>query len=88
MAWLKCRVRFRGRLRFCCRGPVWGRVRVMSQEAPGTERTAGQFSPQRAELMAEGSVPVSISLWLPRPHNSLGPWSGRPQESLGQLLPA
>ena len=26
-------------------------------------------------------VPVRISLWLPRPHMSMGPWSARPQDS-------
>ena len=35
----------------------------------------------RAQLRAQGRVPVRISLWLPRPHKSMGPWSGRPQES-------
>ena len=28
-----------------------------------------------------------ISLWLPRPHTSMGTWLGRPQESSRQLQP-
>ena len=66
---LNCRVRFRGRLRFWWRSPVQGRVRVRvrSQEVPGPVPTAGQWSPRRGELRAQGTVPVRIPLWLPRP---------------------
>ena len=51
---LNCRVRVQGLLRFRWRVPVRGRVRVRvrTQEAPGTEPTAVQWSPQRAELRA------------------------------------
>ena len=82
---LKCRVRIRGRLRFrwrvSFRGSVRVMVMVMSQEAPEAETAAQQWSPRRAELRAQGKEPVRISLWLPRPHNCLGPWSDRHQES-------
>ena len=80
---LKCSVRVRGRLRFQWRVPIRGRVRVRvrSQEGPGAEPTAGQQSPRMAELRAQGRVLVRISLWLPKPHNSLCPWSVRLQES-------
>ena len=65
------------------RVPVRVRFRVTdrSQEAPGAEPTAAQWSLRKADLRALGRVPVSISLWLPKPHNSKGPWSGRTQES-------
>jgi len=78
---LKCRVRVRCQLRFRWRVPIRDRVRVRYQEAPGAKHTAGQWSPRRAELSAKGRVLVRIRLWLPRPHTSMGPWSGRPQES-------
>ncbi|EFC86890.1 hypothetical protein NEIMUCOT_06695, partial [Neisseria mucosa ATCC 25996] len=42
----------RGRVRF----------RVRSQEVPGSETTAGQWSPRGAELRAQGTVPVRIPL--------------------------
>ena len=80
---LKCRIRDRGRLRFRGRVPVQGRVRVRvrSQEVPGAEPTAGQWSPQRGELRAQGTVLVAIPLWLPRPHMLFLPCSRRPPES-------
>ena len=80
---LKCGVRFRGRLIFWWRGPVCNKVkvRVRSQEAPGPEPTAGQWSPRRGELRAQETVTVRIRLWLPRSHMSIGPWSWRPPES-------
>ena len=53
----------------------------MSQEAPGAEITRVKWPPRRAVLRAQGRVLVRISLWLPRPHNSMGPWLGRLQES-------
>ena len=56
------------------------RVRVRSQEAPGAEITAVQWFPRRAEFSTQGWVQFSMSLCLPRPHNSMHPWSGRPQE--------
>ena len=31
------------------------------------------------------TVPVSIPLWLPRPHTSIRPWSRRPPESSREL---
>ena len=72
--WLKCRVRVQCRLSFHWRVPVHGtvRVRVKSQEASGAKRRAGQSSPQRAELKAQGMVPFRISLWLTRPHSQMG----------------
>ena len=87
MVRLTCRVRVRGRLRLRLSVPVRGRltVRVRSQVALGAEPTGVQWSPRRAELRAQGRLRVRISLWLPRPHNSMGTWSGSPQESLRQL---
>ena len=81
---LKCRVRGRGRLRFWWRVPGPGRVsvRVSSQEVPGAEPTGGQWSPRSAELRTQGTVPVRIPLWLPRPHMLFNVWSRRPPESL------
>ena len=63
-------MRDRGRLRFRGRLPVRGRVRVRvkPQEVPGAEPTAGQWSPRRAELRAQGTVPVRIPVSLPRTH--------------------
>ena len=80
--WLKSTVRVRGRHRFRWRDPVRGRVRVRvrSQEAPVAEITAVQWFPRRAEFSTQGWVQFSMSLCLPRPHNSMHPWSGRPQE--------
>ena len=71
---LKCRVRVQGSLRFWWRLPVKGhvRVRVRSQEAPGAEPTAGLWSPRRAELRAQVSLPVRFSRCLSRPHTSMG----------------
>ena len=83
MGQLKCRVRDRGWLSFQCRVLVLGKVRFRSQETPGAEPTVGQWSPLRAELSTQGSVQVSISVWLPRSHTSMGPWSRRPPESSG-----
>ena len=71
------RVRFR--LRVLVKFSVT--VRVSSQEAPGAEPTAVQWPPRRFQLRTQGRVLVRISLWLPRPHNSMGPWSIRPHES-------
>ena len=73
---LKCRVRVRALLMFQLRVLVRCRVRVRvrSQKAPVAGPTAVQWSPQRAELRAQGTVPVSIILCLPRPLNSMGPW--------------
>ena len=80
---VKCMVTVRGQFRFSCKILVRSSVsvRVRSQDASGSEPTAVQRSPQRAELTAQGSVPVSITIWLPRPHKSMGPWSGKSQES-------
>lgn len=61
------------------RGQV--RARVISQEAPGAEPTVVQLSPRRVELRSQGRVPFSISLWLPKPHNSMSHWLRRPKES-------
>ena len=55
---LTCRVRVRGRLRFWWRGLVWGTARVRSQEAPGAEPTAGQWSPRMADMRAQETVMV------------------------------
>ena len=80
---LKYKVRVRGRLRLrllvSFRGRV--RVRVSCRETPGAEPIAGQLSPLRAKLRAQGRLLVRINLWLPRPRKSMGPWSGRPPES-------
>ena len=57
------------------------RVRVRSQEVPGAEPTAGQWSPRRAELRAQGTVLVSIPLWLSSPRMLFLPWSRSPPES-------
>ena len=75
---LNCSFRNRGRLRFRWRVLVRSRarVRVRSQESPGVETTAWQWSPRRAELRAQGTVPVRIRIWLPWPHTSIRPWSG------------
>ena len=78
---LKCRIRDRGRLTFQWRVPGLVRVRVRSQEVPGAEHIAGQWSPRRAEMRAQGTVPVTIPLWLPRPHMLILPWWRRPPES-------
>ena len=80
---LNCRVTFRGRLRIWWTFQVRGRVSVRgrSQEAPDAKPIAGQWSPRRAVLRAQGTVPVRIRLWMPRPHMSIGPWSRRPPES-------
>ena len=82
MVWLKSTIRFRVQHRFQWRDPIRGRVRVRirSQEAPVAEITAVQWSPRRSEFSAQGRVQFSMSLCLPRPHNSMRPWSGRPQE--------
>ena len=32
-------------------------------------------------MRAQGRVTVRINLWLPSPHNSMGQWSGRTQET-------
>ena len=86
---LKCRIRDRGRLRFRRRVLVQGRVRVRvrSQEVPGAEPTAGQWSPRRTELKAQGTVPVRIPLWLPGPHMLFLPLSRRPPQSSRELQP-
>ena len=80
---LKYRIRDGYRLRFQRRVPVRLRVmvRIRSQEVPGAEPTAGQWSPRRAELRAQRTVPVRITLWLPRPHMLFLPWSRKPPES-------
>ena len=62
-------------------------VRVRSQEVPGTETTAGQSSPRRAELRAQGTVPVTIPLCLPWTHMLFLPWSRRAPESSQELQP-
>ena len=49
--------------------------------------TAGQWSPRRAELRAQGTVPVRIPLWLPRPHMLFIPRSRRPPQSSRELQP-
>ena len=79
--WLNCRVWVRGRLRFWWSVHVRGRVRVRSLEAPDGKPTSGQWSPRRAELRAQGTVPVRIRFSLPKPHTSIGPWPRRPPES-------
>ena len=86
---LKWRIRDRGRLRFRGRVPNRGRVRVRfrSQEVPGVEPTAMKCSPQRDELNAQGTVPVRIPLWLPRPYTSIRLWSRRPPEFSWELQP-
>ena len=80
---LKCKIRDQGRLRFRVRVPVRVRVmvRVRSQEVPGAEPTAGQWSPRRAELRAQGTVPFRICFWLPSPDTSIGPYWRKPPES-------
>ena len=56
-------------------------VRVRSQEAQGTDRTAEALSPRRFEWSTQGRVPVRINLWVPRPDKCMAHPSGRPQES-------
>ena len=73
-------IRFQDRVRIWLRFQVRGRVWVRTQEAPGIEPTAGQWSPEWAKLRAQGRGPVRFSLWLQRPCNSMGHWLGRPQE--------
>ena len=89
MVRVKCRCRFGDRVRFRLRFPVTGRVtvRFRSQEVPGSEPTVEQLSPRRSKLRAQGRVPVRISLLLPSPHNSLGCWSRRLRNPLGQMQP-
>ena len=79
MVWIKCRVRFRHRVRFWLRVLVRGRVR--SQEAPGAEPKAVQLSPLRVELRAHGRMPFRFSLSVPIPDNCMGHWSCRPHQS-------
>ena len=77
------RVRFR--LRVMLRFRV--RVRIRSQETPGTDSTAMQLSPRRAELRAQAQVPVMISLWV---HDQTTLWATghvRLRYPLGQVLP-
>ena len=64
------------------------RVRVRSQEAPAAEPRAVQLSPQRAEWITQGRLPVWISLWVLRPDKYMGHPSGRPQESSRAALVA
>ena len=68
---VRCRVRVR--VRFS--------VRVMSQEAPGTELTAEKLSPRRFQWSTQGRVPVRISLRVPWPVKCMGHPSGGAQES-------
>ena len=56
------------------------KVRIRSQDAAGTETSTLHLSPRRAEWSTQGSMPVRISLWVPRPHNSMGRSSGRSQK--------
>ena len=80
---VRCRVRVMVRVR--CRVRVMVRVMfrvwVRSQKAPGTEPTAEQLSPCRAEWTTLGRLPVRISLCLPRPDKYMGHTSGQPLES-------
>ena len=64
------RVSVRVRVRFRCSVSVMFlfMVEISSQEVLDPEPTAVQLSPRRAGWSAEGRVPVSISLCLPRPH--------------------
>ena len=57
-------IRFQGRVKIRVRFPVRGRVWIRTQEAPGTEHTAEQWSPEWAKLRAQGRGPVRFSLWL------------------------
>ena len=52
MVWVRWWVRVGDRVRFQLRILVKGRIRVRSQEAPGSEPTAVQWSPRRAQLRA------------------------------------
>ena len=75
--WIKCRVTFRDRGSIWLIY-IWlhlvdlhmvrciFRVRIRSQEAPGSEPTEVQLSPRRAEWSGQGRVPVRISLCVPR----------------------
>ena len=56
------------------------RVRLRTQDAPGTETPTVHLSPRRAEWSTQGRVPVRIILWVPRPDYSMGHYSGRPQK--------
>ena len=56
---VRCRVRVMAR--------VMGRVRIRSQETPGTDPTAEHLSPRRAYWSTQRRVPVRIRLWVPRP---------------------
>ena len=76
--WVKCSIRFR--LRVLVRG------RVRSQEAPGSESTAVQLSPRRAELRAHGRMPIIFSISVPFPDNCMGHWLCRPQQSFQKAV--
>ena len=71
-AWVQvmCRVSIRVGLRFRLRGMVRVKfsVRVRSQEVPGGEPIAVQWSPQRAEWKLHVSLQFRLSLCVPGQH--------------------
>ena len=80
-------IRFQDWVRIRLRFPVRGRVWVRTQEAPGTEPTAGQWSPEWAKLRAQGTGPVRFSLWLPGHANLWATGRVGLRNSLRQLQP-
>ena len=83
MLWVKCRLRFRDRVSVRLR--VMVTVRDRSQEALEAEPTEVQLSLRRAEWNAQGRVPVSISLWVPRPDKCWASCRVILRNPLGQL---
>ena len=63
------------------------RVRVWSQEAPGAKPTAGQWSPRRAELRVQGTVPVRIRFGCQGNTRRSAPGLGGLWNPLRQLQP-
>ena len=66
--WFSVSVRVRVRFRCSVRVTFLVMVEISSQEVLDPEPTAVQLSPQMADWSAEGRVPDSISLCVPRPH--------------------
>ena len=53
-------------------------------QSPNPQHSSGL---QRPEFRTQGWVPLRFSLWLPRPHMSMGPGRGGLWNPLGQLQP-
>ena len=66
--WFRVSLRVRVRVRCSVRVTFLFMAEISSQEVLDPEPTAVQLSPQMADWSAEGRVPDSISLCVPRPH--------------------